>query len=242
MCVLQLIQNLNIFNRNNNNNSNSNNNNSNKKDNKKDINNNNNNRDNNNNEGGEVANLCRVLAKDHLFPGDTLILKPDYATSNGTFIVEPRVISKTYISNAWPQPHVTTVDDGKLHIVNDTEDIISVYKNDHICQIFGTKTVNCNKDISSSTPKVDLVQPPRPFSKDVVIDPDGLLTPEERNLFIEEHLKYDELFEPVIGYYNDCAGKVRARVNLGRTAPPTRKLTTGSPLRQEKYRSPSRKV
>ena len=33
-----------------------------------------------------------------------------------------------------------------------------------------------------------------------------------------------ELFEPLIGRYNDASGKVRARVNLGKVMPPSRKL------------------
>ena len=43
-------------------------------------------------------------------------------------------------------------------------------------------------------------------------------------MFQEQNLRYDELFEPTIGRYNDRAGKIRARVNLGKVVPPTRKL------------------
>ncbi len=90
--------------------------------------------------------------------------------------------------------------------------------------MYAIKTVHCNKETSSSTPKSEIAKPPRPFSQQVNIDPDAQLSAEDKELFAEQHLKYDELFEPVIGRYNDYAGKVRARVNLGRTAPPTRKL------------------
>ena len=66
--------------------------------------------------------------------------------------------------------------------------------------------------------------PARPFSGQVNLDPDSQLSPEDRKIFVIENLKYDELFEPVIGRYNDASGRVRARVNIGKVVPPTRKL------------------
>ncbi len=218
---MRLIQCWNVFNNINNNNNNNNDNNNN---NNKNNTNNCNNKHHGKSDDEASANLCRVMTKDYLFPGDFLTLQPDRAVSNGTFVVEPRIISKTYVSNSWPQPCVTEVVDGKLKVENVTDIIVPVHKNDHICQIFAIKSVNCNKDISSPTPKIELAESSRPFSQHVIIDPDAQLSPAEKHLFVEQHLKYDELFEPVIGRYNDFDGKVRARVNLGRTVPPTRKL------------------
>ena len=152
-------------------------------------------------------------------------LTPDTdATCEGeTVLLEPRVISKTFVNSSWPQPQLLQVVDGKINLQNNTGEIISLHKNDHLCQIFKTKAI----DISSSsqpTPRSKQEIAVRPFSHDVVVDPDGQLPENVRSSFKELNLKFDELFEPVIGRYNDSAGRVRARVNLGKVVPPTRKL------------------
>ena len=77
---------------------------------------------------------------------------------------------------------------------------------------------------SQPTPRSKQEIAVRPFSHDVVVDPDGQLPENVRSSFKELSLKFDELFEPVIGRYNDSAGRVWARVNLGKVIPPTRKL------------------
>ena len=168
--------------------------------------------------------LCRVQVKESLFPTETVSLKPDVEVPDGEIVVlEPRMISKTYMKNSWPNPQFATVVDGKVNVCNNTNEIIPLYKNDQICQIFKTESVTC-KEISDLTPKADKVGAERPFSKFVKLDPDSQLTEDERNMFLQQNLKYDELFEPTIGRYNDKAGKIRARVNLGKVVPPTRKL------------------
>ena len=173
---------------------------------------------------GDKAVLCRIQTREHLFPEESLSLAPDTEVVEGeTVLLEPRIIAKTYVNSCWPQPQMLQITDGKINLHNNTGDIITLHKNDHICQIFKTKSI----DISTTsivTPKSKIVVAERPFSKDVVVDPDSQLTESERRSFRDLNLKFDELFEPVIGRYNDSAGKVRARVNLGKVAPPTRKL------------------
>ena len=102
-----------------------------------------------------------------------------------TVLLEPRVISKTFVNSSWPQPQLLQVVDGKVSIQNNTGDIISLHKNDHLCQIFKTETI----DISSSsqpTPrsKQEIVVR-RPFSHDVVLDPAGQLPENMRSSFKE---------------------------------------------------------
>ena len=159
-----------------------------------------------------------------MFPGETLSLAPDDEVSEGeTLLLEPRVLSKTYRNCLWPRPQIVQVVEGKVNVHNDTGDIISLHKNDHICQVF--KTISVEKiEPSIPTPKLKQSVAERPFSKDVQVDPNGQLAPEVQDMFRKLNLKYDELFEPVIGRYNDASGKVRARVNLGKVVPPTRKL------------------
>ena len=171
--------------------------------------------------------LCRVQVKDFLFPNEAILFKPDITLekNEAEVILEPRVISKTFTNHQWPEPQLAPVVDGLVQVHNNTQNIIPLYKNEHICQIYKTKIVDQHPTVSSITPVIKKqATSERPFSKQIVVDPQSQLSENERALFIEQNLKYDELFEPVIGRYNDYSGKVRARVNLGKTSPTTRKL------------------
>ena len=57
---------------------------------------------------------------------------------------------------------------------------------------------------------------------DIIID--GQLSSESRIRFENLHDEFYDVFQPNIGRYNDYGGRVRARVNLGNTLPPSRKL------------------
>ena len=62
----------------------------------------------------------------------------------------------------------------------------------------------------------------KPFAADIILD--DQLPHESRLAFEQLHADFDDVFQPVIGRYNDFSGKVRARVNIGETKPPAKKL------------------
>ena len=173
----------------------------------------------------EKANLCRVKKRETIFPGEILYLTPEVDYPDGEIVVlEPRLISKTYATSLWPQPQLSIITGGELRIQNDTDKIIPVFKNDHVCQIHSTKSVLVNA-VSTKTPRIIINKTvEQPFSKLVKLDPDSQLSTTYKNNFVDLHIKYDDVFEPVVGKYNDNSGKVRARVNIGKVSPPTRKL------------------
>ena len=113
-----------------------------------------------------------------------------------------------------------------VSILNDTDDFITVNKNDHLCQVRRAQSFDPAKQSSSykSPPKVNNISSQQPYSTLVKVDPDGRLSAEEKAMLVSLHQKFDEMFRPVIGRYNDHAGKVRARVNIGKVVPPARKL------------------
>jgi hypothetical protein len=100
-------------------------------------------------------------------------------------ILEPRVISKTFINHLWPEPQLAPVIDGKVQVHNNTQNIIPLYKNEHICQIHKTKVVQL-PEASLPTPNKKRALADRPFSKQVVVDPQSQLSQEERDLFVEQ--------------------------------------------------------
>ena len=170
--------------------------------------------------------LGRVDKNASVFPGSSLILHVDCNFSSGDeLLIEPRFLSRTYAQTQWPQPQIAIVaKNGGISLQNNTSDIIPVYKNDHLCQIYKTKPIEIRK-VSEITPKPSVpIIPSRPFSKYVHLDPQDRLDPDLKRAFLELHERYDQVFEPVIGRYNDNSGKVRFRINFGSAKPPTKKL------------------
>ena len=61
-----------------------------------------------------------------------------------------------------------------------------------------------------------------PCSSDVIFGKQ--LSQQQKQDFCNLHSEFDDVFQPTIGRYNDYNGKVRARVNVGDTKPPPKKL------------------
>ena len=72
----------------------------------------------------------------NLFPGEHIVIKSVTALPDGTSVtIEPRTDTKTFKKYNWPKPLVTKIIANEIIIPNDTEEIIHVKKNEHICQI-----------------------------------------------------------------------------------------------------------
>ena len=170
--------------------------------------------------------LGRVEKTMSIFPGCCIVLQVDRQFSQGDeIVVEPRHLSRTYGQSTWPPPQIVIVDkNGDINLNNNTSEIIPIYKNDHLCQIYPTIEFIEFRKISEVTPKLPSQLPSKPFSKEVQLDPQDKLEPDLRRAFVELHERYDQVFEPVIGRYNDKSGKVRFRINIGSAKPPTKKL------------------
>jgi len=98
--------------------------------------------------------------------------------------------------------------------------------NDHLCQVRNTAEVIPN-DVKTSP---DLPSPPSLPPKaspintiDITLD-DQLPTKWKKKFDSAAHKTYQTVFEPSIRRYNDCYGKISARVNIGPVSPPNRKL------------------
>ena len=160
-----------------------------------------------------------------LFPNDSVDIKADASFNDQVVALEPRCDSVTYRSFSWPTHQLTSVCNGTVRLINNTDTPVKLSRNDHLCQIRGTNSINVSDFIKTTPrPKKTLIKPSPPYSKQVVIDPNNQLTSEWRNAFQELNSSYDSVFENKIGRYNDRSGKVRARINISSSKPPTRKL------------------
>ena len=137
--------------------------------------------------------------------------------------VEPRLDTKTYSCYEWPTVQTSTVIAGELSLMNNSSDPIMVFKNDHICQV-RTTTETTPFETSSPAPSPPSICDTRsvPCSSDIILD--NQLDHNQKTRFAQLHSDFDDVFQPVIGRYNDYYGKVRARVNVGTTKPPPKKL------------------
>ena len=137
-------------------------------------------------------------------------------------VVEPRVDAKTFAQYGWPNVRTTAVIAGEMALLNDSDVPIMVYKNDHICQVRTTTDVTPFTTSSPAPSKRQFIARSVPFSSDIVVD--DQLTSVQKMMFAQLHADFDDVFQPTIGRYNDYNGKVRARVNIGATKPPPKKL------------------
>ena len=62
-----------------------------------------------------------------------------------------------------------------------------------------------------------------PFSDDVSLDPDNLLSDGMHQQFRQTLREFDNAFNPIITRYNGAAGPIEVTVNMGPVQPPQRK-------------------
>ena len=106
-----------------------------------------------------------------------------------------------------------------------------IKKHQHIAQLHYIKTA---EECLSSSPSVKVrsckvTSKPQqrqaldPHSAAIELDPSYQLSLAEKKCFLQLHLRYDNVFNPRIGTYNDASGKLRANINMGPNEPPSQK-------------------
>ena len=61
------------------------------------------------------------------------------------------------------------------------------------------------------------------YCQNIELDPNKQLRSNDLSLFTNLHDKYDSVFNPRIGVYNDNCGRIRASINMGPVEPPPQK-------------------
>ncbi len=91
-----------------------------------------------------------------LHPGGFVVIKLIRSYPDGaSIILEPRVDTKTFQKYEWPAPALTKVIANEIHVPNNSKDIITVRKNEHVCQVRSTNECevgNLNSASSDETP------------------------------------------------------------------------------------------
>lgn len=152
------------------------------------------------------------------------MVQADAVYNDQIVALEPRRDSVTFSTSNWPPHQLTSVSEGTIRIINTTSTPILVHRNDHLCQIRSTQSIEVSELTTTPKPKQTIVRPDPPYCQQVSIDPNNQLSSDWKVAFEELHASHDSVFENIIGRYNDCSGKVRARINISSSKPPTRKL------------------
>lgn len=161
-----------------------------------------------------------------LWPGEFLELSiPEEITPDSLIAIEPHYNTDNYKSNNWLKSDIVSSVGGFVRLVNSTNESYTLKRNSHLCHIYPTTEYEF--------PEVDLPdigkyviatsKSEAPYSLNVSVDPDSILTPSERQKFKDVLLKFDSVFNPQIDCYNGAKGPLKATVNMGPVPPPQRK-------------------
>lgn len=173
---------------------------------------------------------CAVLrsSRDHiLLPGE----RAEFELPQSFQLLDEVAIQPvTNARHSWPAPDFLNVIDGRISIPNDTVHPVRISSNEHVAQIRSiTSARSLPPDRLQSIPKdiqgshqyrKNSSMDTGPHSREISLDPDRTLSDFDREQFESINLRYDMVFHPSIGCYNDASGRLRAGLQIGPTEPP----------------------
>ena len=172
------------------------------------------------------AHVLKAIATNNIWPGEYIEINlPDNLDPDQCFAIEPRNDMKQSKNDGmWPQPNIIESVNGKIRIINETNQPQSVKKNEHFCQILDTII----PPLSTSDTKIDVndnnnLQSSVPCSELIKLNPDNVLTHQYHQKFRKLLNDYSDVFNTSIGVYNGYFGPFEATVNMGPVEPPQRK-------------------
>ena len=163
------------------------------------------------------ASISRVV-----FPGESMEFEiPANFAKDREVAIEPRD------NLLWPSPQIVTNSDGKMEVRNDTELPLKIKSQQVIAQIRSviTPPENSPLDVMSKSSKKDQKTSGLEM---VQIDPNNILSTEQKDAFAVVNKKFSETFSTKIGCYNGKSGAVVGDVLLGNNKPIPKKAKVPS--------------
>ena len=135
----------------------------------------------------------------------------------------------------WLQPGIVEVCNGVIKLKNSSQIPIQVRKSDHLADVRTTTVFSLDNNMARGkfVPEdkfqfKDLAKS-RLYSKDYVkqinVDPDGILSPDQREIFHGIHKQFAQLFTPQPGRYNGYWRYVDNKLKFSTPPPPNSKTT-----------------
>ena len=129
-------------------------------------------------------------------------------------VVEPRWDSgvnkkASKDSELWPSPQIVPVVNGAVTLTNRSREPIVVGKYDQIAQIQPEMKPEPKSEPYMNSGKPNFIPESKkstPYSDNVSLNPDGILSPSEESSFSQLLQSYDEVFSSKLGTYNGKYG------------------------------------
>lgn len=178
--------------------------------------------------------IMRIPRQKVLLPGETARFQiPESLKGEDELAIEPRndarslqVQGLSYRSQ-WLQPEIVKQEGGHVELINRSSDPVLLHRHEQIAMI---RPVVRDQDLNQSdvVPEVtvsnDVQSSETRNHLDVVIDPDKVLSQQQREQFKRLHERYKEVFDDrSLGLYNGASGPLEVKINMGPTLPPQRK-------------------
>ena len=179
-----------------------------------------------------VTVLKAPVKKTTVWPGEFLevVLPQDLAESDSFYALEarhdaPSAKGKKF-SQIWPPLTVLPSIAGRIRIPNLTNQPQVLKRHEHFCQVRATCVIE-EGETNLPTPDVSIRKLPGKttviHSDSVLVDPDCILSQEDRDSFKCLLREYDDVFRPDYKGYNGAFGPFQAHINMGPIEPPKRK-------------------
>ena len=169
-----------------------------------------------------IATLIRNDSEKIVMPGEYVEFTPRTLHELDCEVaIEPHTPSSSQTD--WIHPSISRVINGVVRIPNMTDEPIQIAKSQHLAHIHPVIV----PDETSIQPDNNLPTPPTQtqaaFIETISVDPDGLLSAQQRQQFRDINARYRSVYQPNFGAYNDRSGPIRANISLGPVEPPSQK-------------------
>ena len=153
-----------------------------------------------------------------------LNLPSDLHNEKHPIAVEPR---PDHTNIEWPSPRFLLPVDGKVRILNETQEAHRIPKKHHLCQAVPSVRISkAAKPPIPESPTKKATAPSTnnssPYSQPIAVNK-ARLGPNIAAQFEKLHTDYDGVFSPHFSGYNGSAGQIEGIVNMGPVLPPQRK-------------------
>ena len=182
-----------------------------------------------------IPSVLRVTNQTCVFPGEEIFLPLPENLQHEKFVaLEPRSTVPTSMPS-WITCNILCPNpDGEISLSNNTSEPILISKHTQLCQVRPVDEVSLDSlELTSqqSLPTATIHniplknQPLKPSTLSIIsVDPsEKIMSVDQRNVFTQIHKRYEKVFSPGIGKYNNHSGNFVHTVNLGPNLPPQRR-------------------
>ena len=175
------------------------------------------------------ASVLRITNQTCVLPGKEIVLQlPESLRHEKLVALEPRSTTPSSMPN-WIDCNILTPNpDGEISLTNNTTEPILISKHSQLCQVRPVKEVPVDHLIPNEPSPSIPDSSPNDLSKPntlsvITVDPSKILAAEKQDRFYRAHKKYENVFSPGIGKYNNYSGRFVHTVNISENLPPQRR-------------------